>query len=513
MIRAGWEKIRNFILNPIGFGSIVLFMIMLLGAGFLWTQGISYEYPGPAVAIAMLAAAIFLVGVGINDLQLKSSRLRSNKESKTAGLLPLVSGLELLVERWQGFKPNKDDRQILNVQIQIALSIMQLHYSGSSQIRFIKYFPGAKIKSGAFLLTASPNITPLVLKFERLSNIVKEKKSYEHCVQEFLRDTAGKPWEPSQRYGRIENEDWGAIAYNFVGEGVDPNTLARLQTLGEYYLNNGERQIVDVLHRTFKAIEPWWLMRRGWPGDCLRGGIQSVYDEYSRLTRKDKAMLEGIRQVGKTLDFMALERLEADLRYLDLDMAKFRNPFNWLNEVFKGRQLAAWSDYQRQDSIVHGDFHTGNILIATGKPPKVWLIDFPHAHIGPTIQDLARLEADIRFGLTSDETLQTLGINGLCDFEMVLLPDFDPDAHSLAALVPTDLAPHQQAVSQLPKVRRTVHLLREEARKYMSGYDARPYYLALLHATLPMLDYRDRSPWQKLSAFISAARLCEHLGN
>ncbi len=38
-----------------------------------------------------------------------------------------------------------------------------------------------------------------------------------------------------------------------------------------------------------------------------------------------------------------------------------------------------------------------------------------------------------------------------------------------------------------------------------------PYYLALLHATLPMVAYRDRSPQQRLYALIAAALLCEYI--
>ncbi len=68
-----------------------------------------------------------------------------------------------------------------------------------------------------------------------------------------------------------------------------------------------------------------------------------------------------------------------------------------------------------------------------------------------------------------------------------------------------------QTNAQLIKTHQTVCLLRKEACTHMAGNDARPYYLALLHATLPVLYYRDRTPRQKLYAFLSAALLCERL--
>jgi hypothetical protein len=46
--------------------------------------------------------------------------------------------------------------------------------------------------------------------------------------------------------------------------------------------------------------------------------------------------------------------------------------------------------------IVHGDLHTGNILLADGQP---YLIDFADCGPGPPFADFAKLEVSMRYGL------------------------------------------------------------------------------------------------------------------
>jgi hypothetical protein len=99
-------------------------------------------------------------------------------------------------------------------------------------------------------------------------------------------------------------------------------------------------------------------------------------------------------------------------------------------------------------------------------------------------------------------------MNELHGFEKSLLPESDQLALPLAMLTPDQ---HEMTDKQLHKVWRVVCLLRNEARSYLIGDDARPYLLALLHATLPVLYYRDRTQRQKLYAFVSAALLCQRL--
>jgi hypothetical protein len=504
--------------------TILLSIVLIIIAIIFWVSGISIVYPGPTFVAGGLAVIILIVGLivrsEINDLSNKGSRLEAENEKlknevRAPDRLPRIVGLELLVERWKKFEPDEHHQEILNEHISILLSIAQLHYHTNDELHFIKYFHGTKIKGGAFLLTALPNIAPFVLKFDSLANISKEKRNYESCVQEFLGNIPGKPWDPRQRHGSIEGEDWSAIAYNFVGEGVSPDALRQLQTFGEYYLNHNNAQIEVALNGIFQAIQPWWIMRRGWPENCGRGKPQDLYDEYDRLTRKLGDMKEALNKVGETLAIDPMNIIK-NLNLCD--------PFQWIQDVFKKKQLGNWINH-RVDSIVHGDFHVGNILIEErSSEPMIWLIDFPHAHIGPTVQDIARLEADIKFNLFPAKFLADKQVfDSILIFEDKILGNRTRQSLDLSerllSQVMRDISESvhveldKSIEVELEKVWKALTILRQPVRnEYLSSNDARPYYLALLHTTLPVLYYRDRSPRQKLYAFISAGLLCKRLG-
>ncbi|MFQ5613139.1 MAG: phosphotransferase [Anaerolineae bacterium] len=494
-------RIHGFILNPIGLGAIILAILFGLAAAVLWAREMSYAHPGPAIAALALTVVILIVGLVINSLKLE-----------TPDSMPRLIGLELLVERWREFKPKGPDSAILSEQFSIAQSIAQRDYK--QDIRFIKYFAGFKIKSGAFLVQPGANI-PRVLKFDSVANMKAEIDRYKHCVSQRLGLTPGEPVIPLQRHGTIKGQEWGAITYNLIG--ANQADLGRLQTLAEYYLRRDDpQQINNALNKVFETLRPWWA-NPTWSDICARRRRNTLYGEYDRLTRKQNQIQQGIAEAGRAMQIEALQNITANDRHIDLDSnLRLRNPLNWVRDIFGAQQLANWIKRVelRRDSIVHGDLHTGNILISEGEHAQLraWVIDFPHTHVGPTIQDVARLEADLKFSLLPDDTLQALNLNDLYDFETSLLPPFKRAVPSFADLTPDQLPTNQQTNPQLQKTWEIVCLLRGEAKEYMIGDDARPYYLALFHATLPMLYYRNLSSSQKLYVFISAALLCERLG-
>lgn len=494
-------KAVGFIRNPIWCGTLILSGLLSIGAVVLGVRQISCVHPGPAIAVGGLAMVVLMVGWVIGDLW----RAHYSPPAR-------VLGLELLFNRWQAFEPKERDSVILYEQIMIALSIAELAYKRFDEISFIKTFPGTKIKSGTFLLQPGQD-SPLVLKFDRVANIEQEQDRYTHCVAGRLGLVPGEPRVPPQRYGKIQGKDWGAIAYSLVGG--SRNDLGRLQTFGEYYImHDNPQQIENVLKKIFEALNPWWGNPRWENNRCAHWRRDTLYDEYDRLTRKQHQMQSGIARVGQVMQIETLQNTTANHRYVDLDPdLRLRNPLNWVRDIFWAQQLDEWvtQGWLRRDSIVHGDFHAGNVLISEDNygQLRVWVIDFPHTHAGPTVQDIARLEADIKFGLLPNDTLKDLSIHDMHNFETDLLPESDWLTPPIAALTPNQ---EETTNEQLQKAWKAVCLLRSEAPKYMAGNDARPYYLALLHATLPVLYYRDRSPWQKLYAFISAALLCQRLG-
>jgi hypothetical protein len=523
-----WQaKIHAFIATPMAIISIIIFVLLVLGAGVLWIREISYDHPGPAIAAAMLAVVALIVGlVGSvnNDLYARNRELLQKIDTLQAHLShlpqggldppPRLMGLELLVERWQQFEPQQTDSEILYEQFSIAQSIAQLNYSEVDKFCLVKYFPGFKINSGAFHIQPGLKM-PFVLKFDSVTNIETEIERYKCCVAGRLGRTPGEPILPQQRYGKIRGKEWGAITYNLLDAHQPEHE--RLQTLGEYYLSHDPPQdIIEALTKVFDVLRPWWQNPAGFE-ECGRWRRRSLYNEYERLTRKQRPIQQEVAKVGEKLKLKSLHLIDFNQKQIELDNdLKLRNPLSWVDEIFEAQKLPNWINQPglRRDSIVHGDLHTGNILVSADDHNgiKAWVIDFPHSHVGPTIQDTARLEADLKFGMLEDDILQPLGSNGLYDFETYLLSKPKRVAQpSFADLIPTQL-PENLQNPPLQKIWAAVQCLRDEAQRYMIGNDARPYYLALLHATMPTLYYRNRTPWQKLYTFISAALLCEYLG-
>jgi len=545
-----WTKIRDFLREPF-VRKLIQIILLLMIVGLVWIGKVSYIHPGPAIALTLLGVAILIFGQIVQAFQTDKQRLAekvktleannqqlarniSALKAKNRDLLqqlktvpyqdddtsdgasssqPRLTGLELLVERWRRFKPQPDDSAILHEQIAIAQSIAQQHYPSVSKIQFIKYFAGFKIKSGAFLIQAEQQL-PLVLKFDSTRNIKAETERYRDCVAGRLGLVPGEPLIPVQRSGRIEGEEWGAITYNLIG--ANQAESSHLQTFAEYYSNYDTLEpLSHALHKIFAALQPWWQNPPG-SNHCLDYRRDSLYGEYDRLTRKQNEIQQGMIETGQFLQLEELRTISADHAFVDLNQTlRLRNPFHWLKAVFQAHRLGNWADQPglRRDSIVHGDLHAGNILISQDSSDRLraWIIDFPHAHVGPTVQDFARLEADVKFGLWSGEGLAALGIDEIYQFETALLAVSDPSKPSLIDLVPGQFPPAMPPNPALEKTWTIVSMLRNEARNYMNGFDARPYYLALLHATLPALYYRNRDPWQKLYTFISAALLCERL--
>ncbi len=532
--------IRSLLFKPFTMITFIITILFGCGVWFVWFYETPLDHPGPVIVGTLLTIILFISPFvwemisgqeqTIQQLTLEKDTLIAEKEellnsieplqnsegvlySKNLGSSPSIQGLELLVERWQGFEPTQNDSLILNEQFSIIQSIAKLKYSQAKEIRIIKYFHGFKKSSGAFLVHPG-NDTPLVLKFDSMVNINQEMIRYPHCVKNRLSMTPGEPSIPPQVEGKISGEPWGAITYNLLDANqADRN---RLQTFADYYLTTETpQQIIDGLGVVFEALRPWWKNSTG-PGACEQWYKRTLYSEYDRLTDKQRRMQKGITDACEALAIRDLQQVTFDQEYVNLeDGLRLRNPLNWVEAVFAEKRVPNWITQAnlRRDSIVHGDLHAGNILISTDDQGQLraWAIDFPHTHVGPTIQDLARLEADLKFSTLTDDMLQGLTPAGIYDFENILLPEFSRPEPILVDLTPTQLPKNLQQQLQLEKIWQTVHCLREEASNYMMGNDARPYYLALLHATLPTLYYGNRSSWQKLYTFISAARLCEFL--
>jgi hypothetical protein len=500
-------KLFDFILKYITLPTLVLAGLLIVSAIVLWMMEISLLYPGPSLIMAMLAVVIGFVG-GIAGLKREEQGIEKQKS------LPCVTGLEILVNRWQKFMGELNEDDSAAIYNQLFTAQQAFAEKDLSKIAFKKAYSGNKPKGGAFLV--QPENRPVqVLKFDRLENIRNEWICFNQYVKgRFDGFVPGEPityWPPQSEWDRITGNEYGAIVYQLATLGSEP------QTLGEYYAKKDFSSVEEVLKKVLEVMDKHW-----WKYPIQRQeDSRDLNYEYKRLRERQKLSLmeDGLRETLAKTDKLEFSTDQQHF-YLKDDPQKtqYRNPLVWVKDNFDRICGLLDTPNTRRDSIVHGDFHAGNILVEEDRgQPRIWLIDFPHTHVGPTVQDIARLEADIKFGLLQEDSLEKLEVTDIPQFEESLLPVPKENRPYLADLIPNQWPGSLQENSQLKKAWHAVNLLRRETRidperNYMAGDDARPYYLALLHATLPTLYYRDRSPWQKLYAFISAALLCERLG-
>jgi hypothetical protein len=189
-----------------------------------------------------------------------------------------------------------------------------------------------------------------------------------------------------------------------------------------------------------------------------------------------------------------------------------------------------------RQSVVHGDLHARNVLIEIGQggDKRVWFIDFSHTGNGlsadrtqealregvpinpgrgHTLRDFCRLEADIKFVLTKLQEEDDLRL--AVEFERELM------ACGLALYDVSANQPLIQSVGEerFRKAWQVIREIRRQASVYLiNADDLRPYYLGLLHSTLPILYYHPAQfenevceLQQKRYAFIAAGMLCSEL--
>jgi hypothetical protein len=187
-------------------------------------------------------------------------------------------------------------------------------------------------------------------------------------------------------------------------------------------------------------------------------------------------------------------------------------------------------------SIVHGDLHARNILVEIGRDgqKRFWFIDFSHSgngrslartreairegipidpDRGHTLRDFCRLEADVKFILTSLQSEEDLRLAVAFEKELLncgLALHNPSTAHgSLGALMDDRFQKAWQVIKEI-RCRAAAYLARPD--------DLRPYYLSLLNATLPIVYYHPAQFENKVSeqqqkryALISAGMLCSRL--
>ena len=138
-----------------------------------------------------------------------------------------------------------------------------------------------------------------------------------------------------------------------------------------------------------------------------------------------------------------------------------------------------------------------NVLV--DERENIYVIDFSETRPRNIVSDLARLETIVKFELVpleSDDELRRM-----LQFEQGLIT---------TALNEVPRMTYPGTNVDVDKAFQVICLLRRHADTVtIFERDMVPYWLALLEWTLPVVAYRQVTPWQKKYAAYSAALLCQ----
>jgi len=507
-------QLLSTIRNAIGkTPSLIVFSLFFFLIGLvLWVTQLSFVSPGPAIG-AIVLGAIFLIQ------WLATDPVTTPPPSEPPGP-PIIIGLDILVQRWTRFNGELSNADKKNLFQQVS-SIQKVFAGETQEITIVEAFPGNKPEKGALLV--KPNNGALrVVKFDRVENMKLEAKRFLTCIEPMLNQQPGKPvayWPPETDWKSSADQLPGVVVYKLASFNAGPP-----KTFAQFYQQKDADAVFKALNKIVEVMDSVW----GEPipinqptGNCMRPN-QTLYEEYRRLSDENK--LKRMHKSGvKEIEGLNIFQFESNRRMFRLQLGNNKsvvlsNPLIWVREVF-GRKSVFQEKFgkfddnnHRRDSIVHGDFHGNNIIIEGGREnPIVWLIDFPHTHIGPTVQDIARLEVEIKFSLFPEKYIE-LDFAAIYAVENSILGDGSRDTLLLGDKPEIYIGSLTSDMGvELTKMMHCLSIIRHPHQHMYLTSNAIPYYLALLHATLPMLYYVDRTPWQKLYAFVSAAMLCELL--
>ncbi len=268
------------------------------------------------------------------------------------------------------------------------------------------------------------------------------------------------------------------IVYALIGAEID-NT----QTLKEYYWSR-EKESNDDLDTVFQNL--FGRLFRRWYAEPRTVHV-NLSQEYSTALGLDKERLNRLKgwEQEEQLHFPGLARA-------------LPNPLQWT------KKHARNSDIETSQHIVHGDLHSRNVFV--GPNQDVWLIDFERTGPGHCLRDFIELETDIKFTLMplaeAEPKLFYL-------FETALLGQSRDDLKAATILVPPQVRLDPEATRAFTAITR----LRRLAGERIRYPDLRDYFWGLLYQTIFVATLSNLSDAARGQAKLSAALICERLGD
>jgi hypothetical protein len=416
-----------------------------------------------------------------------------------------------------------------NLQQAEWLALIQTLFRHPPAARYIevKGLPGGH--GGSTVVLAEPRADrggglvsgSFVVKLGDRREMADEHDKFRNCV-------LGRLSHAARFFRYAEWESFAGIAYEFVG--LDRGS--EVKSFFQFYQGYTAVEVAELIGEIYAHLAGAWY-------DAGRVERTNLYSEYRLLSQKKDRIVERVEGMIDEDDPCRVNLAAAEGRLRprlkpgfcpDLDI-RWYDPVAFLRH-WPQKNLAV----PVHRSIVHGDLHGGNVLIEIGPggQRRIWFIDFSHTgnglsgdrtrrslqegipvdvDTGHTLRDFSRLEADVKFMLTRLPAEDDLRLAVLFEGELL--------AHGLALPDPSHAQPPIEPLLD-ERFRKAWHIvgeIRRRAALYLPNPDdLRPYYLSLLHASLPFVYYHPAQfenemceRQQKRYALIAAGMLCSQL--
>ncbi len=316
----------------------------------------------------------------------------------------------------------------------------------------------------------------VIIKFGDFRMIELEYSNFKRYVQSFIGGGRSTNVLDLRRTPHL-----GGIIYSLLGADND-----HLEDFGNFYRHADVSQIRDVLDRLFLDTCSAWYANHG---KLQPYNLTEDYQQRFGLTlEKLEHPLSELQRVVQGTQKLSFKSLNSE--------RAFMNPFPGM----AGPTLVR-STYS---CPTHGDFNQHNLLVdSTG---HTWLIDFQRTGQGHILQDVAKLDSEIRFFLlTSEEATldERLSLEeALCSIERF------SQVEQLATRFTTENIALAKAYS-------TVVYLRTLASKLVAqnpSDDIGEYYIALFYNAINTIRFYSLPLGQREHALLCASLLADRLG-
>ena len=318
-----------------------------------------------------------------------------------------------------------------------------------------------------------------VLKFGPKEETRRESKNYDKFVEWFLDYD-----QTVRKIGYEEGNVFGGILYSFLPKSI---------TFAEFIRQKDTDKSLKIIDRMFNIRNQHWLSVDGNRHVNVEDTIIQSYYIHNVLHAQPyeieeyfKSLCDEIRNLEKKeekLDLLRYGEKQKRLTFPMLNMS-IPHPISYLQRpIIKKLKF----------TIIHGDLHAHNILIAKNGS-KYQFIDFYYTDYGDIYRDFIELELSVRYDLFSSRDLptearltapdcdstNTIGLNKLIRLEQALVKTTTTGQKLLDPLVIND--------STLNKAYRLISEIRQLAfANYSEKIDM--YYLGLAFSSLKALKY------------------------